>query len=192
MRSEPTIPSRRALLKLGGMGIGVIGASSLRAVASPSPELLTDPSALSVLSEHEASSLASICEALVPGAAAAGIVAYIDSQLAQSPEHNALMLQYLGVPHSEHRAFYQQAIRNIAALARARFEERPEALSREQRDALLAALAGDDTSDWVGPPASFVFFVLRADALDVVYGTPGGADKLGFAYRAHIVPERPW
>jgi hypothetical protein len=33
---------------------------------------------------------------------------------------------------------------------------------------------------------------VRADALDVVYGTPEGFDALGIPYMAHIKPEKPW
>ena len=40
--------------------------------------------------------------------------------------------------------------------------------------------------------ASYVLFVLRADALDVTYGTPEGFDALGIPYMAHIMPETPW
>jgi hypothetical protein len=37
-----------------------------------------------------------------------------------------------------------------------------------------------------------MLFVLRADALDVTYGTPGGFENLGIPYMAHIMPEQPW
>jgi len=53
-------------------------------------------------------------------------------------------------------------------------------------------MAADSLSDWVGPPASYVLFVLRADALDVTYGTPEGFENLGIPYMAHIMPEQPW
>ena len=46
--------------------------------------------------------------------------------------------------------------------------------------------------DWSGPPASYVMFLLRADALDVVYGTQAGFAKLGIPYSAHILPEANW
>ena len=43
-----------------------------------------------------------------------------------------------------------------------------------------------------GPPASYVMFLLRADALDVVYGTQAGFAQLGIPYSAHILPEANW
>ena len=53
-------------------------------------------------------------------------------------------------------------------------------------------MAADSLSEWVGPPASYVLFVLRADALDVTYGTPEGFEKLGIPYMAQIKPDKPW
>ncbi len=47
-------------------------------------------------------------------------------------------------------------------------------------------------TDWMGPPASYAFFVLRADALDVAYGTPEGFATLDIPYAAHIHPEPVW
>ena len=53
-------------------------------------------------------------------------------------------------------------------------------------------MASDNLTEWMGPPASYVLFVLRADALDVTYGTPEGFESLGIPYMAHIMPETPW
>jgi hypothetical protein len=38
---------------------------------------------------------------------------------------------------------------------------------------------------WKGPTAGFVYFLLRSDAVDVVYG-------LGVPYQPHIAPTRSW
>jgi Gluconate 2-dehydrogenase subunit 3 len=45
---------------------------------------------------------------------------------------------------------------------------------------------------WQGPPAPFVYTILRSDAVDVVYGTMEGYEMLGIPYQAHIVPEKRW
>ncbi len=45
---------------------------------------------------------------------------------------------------------------------------------------------------WTGPGGSFVYTILRTDAVDVVYGTMEGYAALGIPYQAHIVPERRW
>ena len=56
----------------------------------------------------------------------------------------------------------------------------------------VTSMATDSLSGWAGPPASYVLFVLRADALDVTYGTPEGFEKLGIPYMAQIKPDKPW
>ena len=45
---------------------------------------------------------------------------------------------------------------------------------------------------WQGPPQGFVYFVLRSDAVDVVYATVEGYEALGIPYQAHIMPLRRW
>jgi len=45
---------------------------------------------------------------------------------------------------------------------------------------------------WQGPPQGFVYFVLRSDAVDVVYGTVEGYEALGVPYQAHIMPLKRW
>ena len=46
---------------------------------------------------------------------------------------------------------------------------------------------------WQGPPAAgFVYFLLRSDAVDVVYGTVEGYAELGIPYQAHIMPLKRW
>jgi hypothetical protein len=36
------------------------------------------------------------------------------------------------------------------------------------------------------------WFVLRSDAVDVVYGTKEGVERLGLPYMAHIEPPSRW
>ena len=45
---------------------------------------------------------------------------------------------------------------------------------------------------WQGPQGSLVYFVLRSDAVDVVYGTMEGYAQLGVPYQPHIAPEKRW
>ena len=45
---------------------------------------------------------------------------------------------------------------------------------------------------WQGAAGSFVYLVLRSDAVDTVYGTMEGYEALGVPYHAHIVPEKRW
>jgi hypothetical protein len=45
---------------------------------------------------------------------------------------------------------------------------------------------------WQGPAGGFVYFLLRSDAVDVVYGTVEGYAALGIPYMPHIAPTKRW
>ena len=134
-----------------------------------------------ILSPEQCTALSILGDALVPGAANAGLAAYIDLQL-QAGDQSLLIGKYLGVDTSAQSGFYQAAADNVIAMTD----------ERTSTQTFIANMAGDTLSDWIGPPASYVLFVLRADALDVTYGTPEGFENLGIPYMAHIMPEQPW
>ncbi len=50
----------------------------------------------------------------------------------------------------------------------------------------------DAIANWSAAPASFLFFVWRAGACDVVYGTQSGSEAIGMPYMAHIAPSDKW
>ena len=60
-----------------------------------------------------------------------------------------------------------------------------------QRD-FVDAMRQNKIDGWQGPPGALVYFVLRSDAVDVVYGTMEGYQQLGVPYMAHIAPEKRW
>jgi len=134
-----------------------------------------------ILSPEQCTALSILGDALVPGAATAGLAAYIDLQL-QAGDQSLLIGKYLGVDTSAQAGFYQAAADNVIAMTH----------ERTSLQTFVANMAGDQLSDWIGPPASYVLFVLRADALDVTYGTPEGFENLGIPYMAHIMPEQLW
>ncbi len=134
-----------------------------------------------VLSPEQCKALSMLGDALVPGAAAAGLAAYVDLQL-QAGDQSLLIGKYLGVDTYAQSGFYQAAADNVIAMTD----------DNTSAQTLITGMAADSLSDWVGPPASYVLFVLRADALDVTYGTPEGFENLGIPYMAHIMPEQPW
>jgi len=45
---------------------------------------------------------------------------------------------------------------------------------------------------WQGPPAPFVYGILRSDAVDVTYATMDGYRALGVPYMPHIAPTARW
>ena len=144
-----------------------------------------------VLSEEQAGTLGSIAESLVPGSRAAGVVQFIDKQLAAPAAERLLMLKYLGVAPDDMAAFYTAALNSIGRAAGKQHGRAAMALTPPQTTALLEALVADPGEDWQGPPPGFFSFVLRSDASDVTYGIEAGFARLGMLYNAHIVPAGP-
>ena len=134
-----------------------------------------------VLSRNQLNMIEMAAEQLVPGSVEAGIAAYLDAQLRASND-SLLIGKYLGVDISGQVAFYESLARNLQKVLE------PEQSISE----VISTLWTDSHADWEGPPASYMLFVLRADALDVTYGTPEGFERLGIPYMAHIMPEQPW
>jgi hypothetical protein len=109
------------------------------------------------------------------------MTAYLDAQL-RAGNDSLLIGRYLGVDITAQIDFYESLARNLQ-----------KALQTEQATSeVLSAMWSDTQANWEGPPASYMLFVLRADALDVTYGTPEGFEVLGIPYAAHIMPEKPW
>lgn len=144
-----------------------------------------------VLSPQEAGLFDALGETLAPGAAEAGFSHYLDAGLAAGPADSLLMIRYLNVP-PPWTDFYRGIARALALAAQAHFSADFAALDDEQRRTLVAAMAKNELAPWSGPPAPFAFFVLRGDAVDVVWGTEEGFARLGVDYMAHLTPETPW
>ncbi len=144
-----------------------------------------------VLSAAEAGTLETIGEALVPGAAAAGVAHFIDHQLAAPASEQLLMIKYLGVP-APYVDFYRGGLRGAQQTAQALYGKPATELGSDEATDFVGKIAAGSVEDWEGPPAGFFYFVLRSDAVDVVYGTPQGFSALGVPYRAHIEPPSRW
>lgn len=146
---------------------------------------------LRTLSLREARTLGALGEVLVPGSGAAGLVQYIDRQLSGPPADSMLMIRYLGV-RAPFTDFYRRGLEALDSMARARQADSFGDLPLGTARALIADIAAGDAAGWSGPPAGLFYFVLRSDAVDVVYGTPAGFAKLGVPYMAHIAPPAGW
>lgn len=151
--------------------------------AAPSPAGVFDAAARAALDV--------LGEALVPGAAAAGFSAWLDAQLAARPGEGMLMLRYLGVP-PPWQDFYLPALQAAEAWSAERFGKSVAALVPAEAAELVADIAAGKPATWNAAPAPFFYFVLRADALDVAYGTRAGFERLGIPYMAHIAPTQDW
>ena len=133
------------------------------------------------LTRDQLHSIERVAEQLVPGSVDAGIAAYLDAQL-RAGEDSLLIGKYLGVDIPAQMDFYKSLATNLQ-----------KALQTDSpTPAVVSALWNDTQPEWEGPPASYMLFVLRADALDVTYGTSEGFEVLEIPYMAHIMPENPW
>lgn len=144
-----------------------------------------------LLDAPQAETLEALGETLVPQAREAGIAHFIDQQLSVPPGESLLQARIFNFrpPFAE---FYRAAIvavdtgstrmhgRNFAALTAA-----------EQRE-FVSLMRQNKIEGWSGRPAALVYAVLRADAVDVVYGTMEGYEALGIPYMPHIPPEKRW
>jgi hypothetical protein len=120
-----------------------------------------------------------------------GLAHFIDHQLNASPQDQLLMIKYLGVspPFSP---LYSAGLAALNTLANDQHGTNYADLNSEQRTALVGQMAQANPEGWQGPPAPFFYFVIRNDAIDVVYGTKQGIEDLGIPYMAHIEPPSRW
>ena len=66
-----------------------------------------------------------------------------------------------------------------------------QASAADQR-AFVDQMRQNKIEGWAGKPGALIYAVLRADAVDVVYGTMEGYESLGIPYMPHIPPEKRW
>lgn len=144
-----------------------------------------------VLSSSEVAILEKIAEKFVPGSSTAGVSYFIDHHLTVAAEDSLLMIRYLGVP-APYVNFYRASLSAVEGHAQKNYQKKFNDLDDLQITAITDAIAQGSINNWDGPPAAFFYFVLRADAVDVVYGTEEGFDNLDFPYMAHIQPPEKW
>jgi hypothetical protein len=147
---------------------------------------------LRTLAPEEAKTLAAVGEALVPGARTAGVVQFIDQQISIPPEEALLEARIMNV-RPPFASFYRAAIGAVDRASRSRSGGRgfAELDAAEQHD-FIDTMRQNKIDGWQGPAAPFVYFLLRTDAVDVVYGTMEGYANLGVPYMPHIAPTRSW
>jgi Gluconate 2-dehydrogenase subunit 3 len=143
------------------------------------------------LDPGEVKTVDALGETLLPGSAAAGLAHYVDHQLSGDPADSMLMIKYLGVP-APFTGFYRSGLRALEGVARALSGKSFADLTPQQATALVGRLSAGQVDRWQGPPAGLFYFVLRGDAVDVVYGTQAGFELLGVPYMAHIAPPSRW
>ena len=171
--------NRRDVITGGAAALGLflIGGNQVWATPSQAAARNFTPQ---ILTQSQSQALSTLAEHLVPGSAKGGVSAYVDTQLKAGP-NSLLMAKYVGVPVEQQKGFYLSALDAVAS-----------AISDKPVAAVAEAMASNTVPGWQGPPASYVFFLLRADALDVTYGSQAGFSDLDIPYSAHIRPETAW
>lgn len=181
---------RRVFLKGAGMGL-------LSFTVSGAELLMTESDARAravpfrLLTGEEAETLEALGEALVPGAREAGVAHFIDQQISVPPGEALLEARIVNIkpPFAN---FYRAAISGVEKASTARGGKRFAALSASEQHDFIDQLRQNKLAGWQGPPAAQVYFVLRSDAVDVVYGTMEGYESLGVPYLPHIAPDKRW
>jgi Gluconate 2-dehydrogenase subunit 3 len=142
------------------------------------------------LSLSEGRALEQLAETLVPGAIEAGVSHFVDHQLGVDPDDCMLIAKYFQVP-PPYLGFYQSGLAAAGTLAEQTLRKSLPELDSAELDRLIAQLARPGTK--VGPlDVSLFYLCLRSDAVDVVYGTPKGFERLQVPYMPHIMPPEGW
>ena len=144
-----------------------------------------------MLKENEADAIAALGETLVPGARNAGIAHFIDHQISVPPEEALLQARILHV-RPPFVNFYRAAIGAVNRASDKIHGLKFAHLSTDKQREFVGMMRQNKIEVWQGPSGGFVYTVLRADAVDVVYSTMEGYEALGVPYMPHIAPERRW
>jgi hypothetical protein len=144
-----------------------------------------------LLDGHQGETLEALGETLVPQAREAGIAHYIDQQLSVPPQESLLQARIFNFrpPFAE---FYRSILVTIDGSSRKLFDKEFAQLTAKDQHEFVDRMRQNKIEGWTGKPAALAYAVLRADAVDVVYGTMEGYEALGIPYMPHIPPEKRW
>ncbi len=182
--------SRRTFIRNTGIGLLTFYVGGCEVEMTPQ-EAREKEVAFGVLSDAEASTVDALGEILLPRSAAAGLSHFIDHQLGASTEDQLLMIKYPGV-NAPFAPFYQGGLAAVNEFSQSQKGQPFAELSEADQTGLVGQFAQANPDGWEGPPGPFFYFVLRNDAVDVVYGTREGVESLGIPYMAHIEPPSRW
>jgi Gluconate 2-dehydrogenase subunit 3 len=181
---------RRAFLKGATMGALAFTVNGVEVLLTPG-QARAQGVRFRLLKADEGETLEALGETLVPGARQAGVAHFLDQQFSVPPEEALLEARIVNV-RPPFINFYRAALGAIDRASRAQHGRRFVQLAAyEQRD-FINEMRQNKIVGWQGPPGGFVYFVLRSDAVDVVFGTVEGYEALGIPYMPHIVPEKRW
>ncbi len=182
---------RRAFVQGAAMGALAFTVGGVEVLLRPS-EARAQGVPLKTLTPDEARRLEAVSETLVPGAREAGIAHFVDQQCSVPP-HEALLSIRIGNVRPPFVNFFRAALTEIDRQCNTqRGKPFAELTADEQRD-FIALMRVGKHPDWKGPPAQqAIYGSFRANAVDVVYGTVEGTERLGVPYMALVAPTARW
>ncbi len=184
------LTNRRSFLQ--GTGLGLLSFSLAGAEVLLSPRQARAQGAdFRLLDATEVSILEAFGEVLVPGARAAGIAHFVDQQMSVDPNESLFMAKYLNVP-PPYADFYRAGLAALNQLSQALFDKDFDVIAQTNAVDLVRTISSSVPDGWEGPPAPLFYICVRADAVDVVYGSVEGFAKLGVPYMPHILPPENW
>jgi hypothetical protein len=181
---------RRAFMQGAGLGTLAFVVGGAEVMLTPR-QAHAEGVPLRTLTADQAATLDAVGETLVPGAKEAGVTNFVDQQISIPPEQALLQARILAV-RPPFANFYRAALGAIdGASSKTKGKKFAELSPQEQHD-FIGLMRVNKIEGWQGPPAPFVYTVLRSDAVDVVYATMEGYAALGIPYMPHIAPTQKW
>jgi hypothetical protein len=182
---------RRALLKGAARGALAFTVGGAEVLLTPRAARAQGV-ALRTLTAEQAATLEALGETLVPGARAAGISHFVDQQISIPAEEALLEARILNV-RPPYANFYRAALGAVDWASQGANGGRPfTQLNDAEQRGFVDNMRQNKVEGWQGPSGSFVYLILRSDAVDVVYGTMDGYAALGIPYMPHIAPTKRW
>ena len=152
------------------------------AAAAPASLGSLSRAASAKFSVSEQETLLAIGATLLPGA---DLARFVSGMLTR--EIPLLSYPFISFP-LDVRAFYHDVVAALDGACKRTRDKEFAHLSAAERTAVMQELMTGQLSAWDGPPPGLVYFVLRSDATDAVYGHPRAYEELQVPYMAHIQP----
>ena len=181
---------RRSFMKGAAIGALVFSVGGAERLLTPE-QAHAQGVPLKLLSAAEAKSLEAVSETLVPGARDAGIANFIDQQCSVPP-HEALLTLRIRNARPPVVNVYRAALTEIDRQCNAQHGKSFAELAAAEQREFINMVRQNKHVDWKGPPQGAIYGVFRDDAVDVVYGTVEGFERLGVPYMPHIPPKARW
>jgi len=187
-----TLFDRRYLLKAGAIGTLAFTLNGCDAALTPR-QAKTLGADMRSLSADQMITVERLGEVLLPGARDAGVAHFIDAQISNAPDDALSILRYMDWP-PPYKEFYASGLDALNAFAMTVHKNVFAELDNTTAASLISEISRGQPETWNAnaPPAPLFYFVTRNDAIDVVYGTMEGFEKLDVAYFPHIEPAKKW